>query len=142
MVRRFLPLSSMALAFLTFAAFMGAPAAAQRARLPASVLAPPTERFAPHPYTSALGAVANYQSCGFHVRAAAWRTLERGLHASEADATLKGLGATLERLRQDYYALRAVSSTTACGGGPRRALAYARRAVAAFRAWVAAQPGP
>jgi len=62
--------------------------------------------------------------------------------ASEADATLKGLGATLERLRQDYYALRAVSSTTACAGGPRRALAYARRAVAAFRAWVAEQPGP
>ena len=142
MVRRFLPRVSMALASLALIAGMGAPAAAQRARLPASVLAPPAERFAPHPYTSALGAVANYQSCGIHARAAAWRALERALRAGEADATLKGLGPTLERLRQDYYALRAVSSMTACGGGPRRALAFARRAVAAFRTWVAEQPGP
>ena len=138
----FLPRPSLALAALALAAGMGAALTAQPARLPASVLAPPAERFAPHPYKSALGAVAGYRSCGVHARAAAYRQLTQALRAIEAAAEAKGLGPTLERLRRDYYEMLAVSSMAACVGGPRRALAGARRALAAFRTWVAEQPGP
>jgi hypothetical protein len=117
------------------------PASAQPARVPASVLGPPAERFAAHPYKSALGAVANYQSCGALARAAAAREVATMLRALEAEAVAKGLGPILDRLRQEYQELLAVSTMTACGGGPRRALAGARAALADFRAWVEAQPG-
>ena len=130
---------AIALALIVFAA---GPAPTQPARLPASVLDPPAQRFAPHPYKSALGAVANYQSCGVHARAAAYREITAALRAIEAAAEAKGLAPTLERLRREYYELRAVSTMTACGGGARRALAGARRALAAFRTWVAEQPMP
>jgi hypothetical protein len=113
---------------------------AQPARLPASVLGPPAQRFASHPYKSALGAVANYRSCGIHVRAAAYAELSSALRSIETEAVAKGLGAELARLRQEYYELLSVSTMAACGGGPVRALADARRALAAFRAWVAGQP--
>jgi hypothetical protein len=119
----------------------GAILPAQPARLPASTLGPPAQRFAAHPYKSALGAVANYQSCGVHVRAAAYAEISSALRSIEAEAAAKGLGAELARLRQEYYDLLAVSTMAACGGGPVRALADARRAIAAFRAWVAGQPG-
>ena len=137
---RAVPGKSIALALAALAAAAG-PALSQPARLPASVLEPPAGRLAPHPYKSALGAVANYQSCGVHVRAAAARDVAAALRAIEAAAEAKGLGPTLERLRREYYELRAVSTMTACGGGARRALAGARRALDAFRVWVAAQPG-
>ena len=136
-----LPRPSTVLAALALVASMATALAAQPARLPASVLDPPAERFAPHPYKSALGNVANYQSCGIRSSAAAYRELTRTLRAVEAAAEAKGLGPVLERLRREYYELRAVSTMAACAGGPRRALAGARRAVAAFRAWVAEQPG-
>ena len=97
-------------------------------------------RFAPHPYKSALGAVANYLSCGVRARAGPAAALEAALRAGEAAAGAKGLGPTLERLRQDYYALLAVSTMMACARGPAAALAGARRAVADFQRWVAAQP--
>ena len=116
------------------------PALQQPALVPASQLGPPSEPFAAPPYKSALGAVANYQSCGVHARRVALLDLTAGLRSAEAAAVAKGLGPTLERLRQEYEALMAVSDMAACAGGPRRALAGARGAVAAFRAWVAAQP--
>jgi len=127
-----------AAALCAFAAGMGD---AQPARLPASVLAPPAQRFAAHPYKSALSAVANYQSCGVHARRGALVEITETLRSIEAAAVAKGLGPTLERLRQEYYELRAVSTMAACAWGPRRALAGARGALADFRAWVAAQPG-
>lgn len=97
-------------------------------------------RFASHPYTSAMGALANYQSCGVHVRAAAFAALDATFRESEAAARAKGLGPLLDELRRDYLALRAVSTMTACGGGPAAALRGAGTAVRAFQAWVAAQP--
>jgi hypothetical protein len=100
----------------------------------------PAARFAPHPYKSALGAVANYQSCGVRARAGRVAALNAALRAAETAARAKGLAPTLERLRQDYYALLAVSTMMACARGPAAALTGARRAVAAFRQWVAAQP--
>ncbi len=98
-------------------------------------------RFAPHPYTSALGAVWNYQSCGVRARAAEVAALNAALQAGEAAARAKGLGPELERVRRDYQALLAVSTMMACTRGPATALASARRAVADFRRWVTAQPG-
>jgi hypothetical protein len=98
------------------------------------------ERFAPHPYKSALGAVANYRSCGVRARAGPAAALDAALRAGEAAARAKGLGPMLERLRQDYHALLAVSTMMACARGPAAALAGARRAVADFQRWVAAQP--
>jgi hypothetical protein len=62
------------------------------------------------------------------------------LRSIEAAAEAKGLGPTLERLRREYQALLAVSTMMACFRGPRTALADARRALQAFRAWVAGQP--
>lgn len=121
--------------------FAAGTAGAQPARLPASVLGPPAQRFAAHPYKSALGAVANYQSCGVHARRAAVREITAALLAIEAAAVARGLGPELERLRREYYELLAVSTMTACALGPRRALAGARGALADFRAWVAEQPG-
>jgi hypothetical protein len=116
------------------------PASAQLARVPASRLGPPAERFVMHPYESALSAVANYQSCGALARSRAAREVTIALREIEAAALAKGLGPTLERLRRDYHATMAVATTTACAGGPVRALAEARSALRAFRAWVAAQP--
>jgi hypothetical protein len=97
-------------------------------------------RFAPHPYTSAMGALANYRSCGVHVRAAAFARLDAMFRESETAARAKGLGPLLDDLRRDYLALLAVSTMTACGGGPAAALTGARTAVRGFQAWVAAQP--
>jgi hypothetical protein len=118
----------------------GAALPARPPRPPARVLGPPAQRYAAHPYKSALGAVTNYQSCGSRAQAAAFVEISTALRAIEAAAQAKGLGAELARLRQEYHALLAVSTMTACAGGPVRALADARRALAAFRTWLAGQP--
>ena len=91
-------------------------------------------------YRGALGGLWNYQSCGVHARVTEIRALTAELHAIESRARPKGLGPTLERVREEYNRLLAVSTMTACGGGPVAALADARRAMAAFRAWVAQMP--
>jgi hypothetical protein len=129
----------LALAF--FASGAGTALAMQPAGAPANQVSPPAERWASHPYKAALGAVANYQSCGVRARRAMVNPPTAALRSLEAAALAKGLGPTLERLRREYEALMAVSDVMACAGGPVRALAEARRALAAFRAWVEAQPG-
>ena len=103
---------------------------------------PTSERFANHPYKTALGAMTNLQSCGSGMGAhgAAARALAEEMRGLEAMAAAKGLGPRLEQMRRDYLAILAVSTMVACPTGARRALADARRAVAAFRAWVEAQP--
>jgi len=106
---------------------------------PAPAPAPPA-RFAAHPYTSALGALWNYRSCGVHASAARYRALEAAVEAAEVAARAKGLGPELDRVRADYNAILAVSTMMACARGPVAALSGARRAVAAFQAWVAARP--
>jgi hypothetical protein len=128
---------------ITACAFTGMATAlpAQPARVPASVIGPPAGPLAGHPYKSALGAVWNYQSCGARARRAAYIEITTTLHSIEAAAEAKGLGPTLERLRQEYHALLAVSTMMACARGPRAALAGARGALAAFRTWVDEQPG-
>jgi hypothetical protein len=115
--------------------------------LPAQPVAPsageaatPAPRFAPHPYKSALAAVANYRGCGVRARAAPYQALTGEMRDIEAAAAAKGLGPTLERLRREHYELLSISTIMACVRGPIPALAEARRAVAAFRAWVAGQP--
>ena len=97
-------------------------------------------RLTNHPYTSALSGFANYLSCGARARAREARALERALHETEAAARAKGLGPEMERVKRDYLALLAVSSRMACARGPAAALAGARAAMRAFRAWVAAAP--
>ena len=97
--------------------------------------------FERHAYPSALNAFANYQSCGSHARAREIEALGLALRTGEAEARASGLGAELERLKREYLALLAVSSTVACAGGPAAALAGARVAMRAFAAWVAAATG-
>lgn len=101
---------------------------------------PVAGRFAPHPYKSALAALANYGSCGVNANAAKLSALAAALRGLETGAEARGLGPTLERLRQEYFDLLAVSSIAACTRGAVAALADARRAIDAFRAWVADQP--
>ena len=126
---------------LALAVAAGSGALAVQAQTPpAGPAAPSRVRFAAHPYTSALDALVNYQSCGVNARAAAYAGLDRAVRESEAAARAKGLGPLLDELRHDWQALLAVSTRVACGGGPVRALAGARAAVRAFQAWVAAQP--
>jgi hypothetical protein len=133
---RQLPLSLVA---VIVAAGIG-PAAAQAPTAPSHAASPAHVRFASHPYTSALDALTNYQSCGADLRVAAFAELDRALRDSVTAARAKGLGPLLDELRRDYRALLAVSTRTACGGGPACALASARTAVRAFQAWVAAEP--
>ena len=123
---------------IALAILAAGPALAQPA--PAEPPAPGRVRFAHHPYTSALGALANYQSCGFRARAAELARLNASFQASEAAARAKGLGPLLDELRRDWQALLAVSSRMACARGPAAALADARASVRAFQAWVEAQP--
>jgi hypothetical protein len=114
--------------------------AAQAQPAPASPARPANQRFAPHPYKTALGALANYQSCGVHVRAAAFAALNGAFREAETAARAKGLGPHLDELYHDWQALLAVSTMMACARGPAGALAGARTAVRAFQAWAAAQP--
>lgn len=130
-----------AIAVCVFGAGMTTDLLAQPARVPASQIGPPAGWLAGHPYKSALGAVWNYESCGANARRAAYIEITTRLRSIEAAAEAKGLGPTLERLRQEYHALLAVSTTMACAGGPRAALACARGALLRFRAWVEDQPG-
>ena len=87
-----------------------------------------------------MGALANYQSCGVHARAAILAELNRSFGEIEAAARAKGLGPRLDELRRRYEAMLAVADIAACGGGPAAALAGARASVHAFQVWVAAQP--
>ena len=118
-----------ALAFLLLAGAAGPASALQPARAPDETS-----------YRGALAGVWNYRSCGAGARAADYRALEGELQSIEALARSKGLGPTLERVREEYQRMLAVSSTMACAGGPASSLADARRAMAAFRAWVAQAP--
>jgi hypothetical protein len=127
------PLTRIAIALTLIAGGMSQALAAQPRRAPA-----PPPQAAPldeSSYRSALAGFANYQSCG--VNAAEYAALTAQLHAIEAAARAKGLGPTIDRVRQDYLNLLAVSTMTACGGGRIAALAGARRGMAAFQAWVA-----
>jgi hypothetical protein len=137
---RSLPRIPIATAASICAAIMAPALCAQPARVPSSEVGPPAARFAAHPYTSALAAVGNYQSCGVNARRAAVDEVTRALQSIEAAAEAKGLGATLERLREEHDRLLAVSTMIACASGPRAALANARRALVAFRTWVDDQP--
>ena len=118
----------------------GGPGLAQPVPSPPGAPAAPVRQTGSHPYKTALGAVANYGSCGVRARAAPYRALTAAMREIEAAAAARGLGPTLERLRQEYYQLLAISTMMACSRGPDRALADARAAVAAFRTWVAEQP--
>jgi hypothetical protein len=129
--------SPLPIALALFAAGTGF---AQAQLAPANQAGPVHVRFASHPYTSALDALANYQSCGVHARAAVFAELDRMFRESETAARAKGLGPLLDELRRDWQALLAVSTRMACAGGPAPALAGARNAVRAFHTWVAAQP--
>jgi hypothetical protein len=129
--------SPLPIALALFAAGTGF---AQARPAPADQAGPVHVRFASHPYTSALDALANYQSCGVHARAAVFAELDRMFRESETAARAKGLGPMLDELRRDYQAMLAVSTRMACAGGPDAALAGARASVRAFQAWVAAQP--
>lgn len=96
-------------------------------------------RYTNHVYTSALAAFANYQSCGSRARAREVERLGTALRSAEAAARTKALGPELDRVRQDYLALLAVSTMTACARGPIAALNGARGAIRAFQTWVAEQ---
>ena len=113
-------------------ALVFAAAAGQAARSAAA----PVDRA---PYQTALAALDNYQSCGVAEGSPPYRALTALLQAAEAIARSNGLGPELDRERAQYLAIRAVSTSVACAGGPAFARAEARRAVAAFRAWAAAR---
>lgn len=87
-------------------------------------------------YRDALGAVWGYQSCGARASAATYRALGARLHEIEEMARAKGLGPTLDRVREEYNRLLAVSTMMPCARGPIAGLAGARRALAAFDWWV------
>jgi hypothetical protein len=88
-------------------------------------------------YEGALDGLMNVQTCRVHADGGAIAALDAQLHAIEAAARAKGLGPTLDRVRERWQAMLAIESRMACGGGPAAALAGARRGVAAFQAWVA-----
>jgi len=100
----------------------------------------PAERSNEYSYRAALGALWNYRSCGVRARTATYRALAAELASIESLAWSKGLGPTLERVREEYNRLLAVATMRRCGGGPVAALARARRAMAAFRTWVEEAP--
>jgi ketosteroid isomerase-like protein len=91
-------------------------------------------------YRDALGGLWNYESCGVRARAVDYRALAAELRSIESLARSKGLGPTLERVREDYNRLLAVATMMGCAGGPVAALAGARRAMADFRTWVEQAP--
>lgn len=120
--------------FAIIAALFGAGVEPAAAGQPA---ANPPVRAARHPFPWALGAVANYQSCGVHARADQVRALNARLRAAEARARTNGMGAQLDRLRADYEAMLAVADMAACAWGPAEALRRARSAVRDFEYWAA-----
>ena len=93
-----------------------------------------------HPYVAALDGLGNYQGCGARARAAQVSALAREFGSIEASAMAKGLGPLIDRLRRNRDRRLSVSSMVACTRGPVAARAAARRAMAAFRAWVAGVP--
>lgn len=122
------------------AAGMNPPATAQAADPLAGAVAAPAQRFANHPYKSAMGAVANYGSCGYRTRPADYQALAAELQSIETRARAKGLGPTLERLHREYMFLLSVSTMVMCTTGPADALRGAHRTLDTFRTWVAEQP--
>lgn len=99
----------------------------------------PAERLRPldeQTYRSALAGLASYQSCGRD--AAQLAALSAQLRSIEAAARAKGLGPRLDRVRQHYMDMLAVSiMRAACERGPVPPLVQARRTMADFQAWVA-----
>ena len=130
--------TSITLALLLLAAGAGQPLAAQPAGAPAA----PRQagRSDEYSYRDALGGLWNYESCGVRARAADYRELAAELRSIESLARSKGLGPTLERVREEYNRLLAVSIMMGCAGGPVAALAGARRGMAAFRTWAQEAP--
>jgi ketosteroid isomerase-like protein len=116
----------------------GAPLAAQPRAAPAA----PRPAGLPdeYSYRGALGGLWNYRSCGVHARAADYQALAAELRSIESLARSKGLGPTLERVRDEYNRQLAISLLMPCGGGPVAALAGARRAMAVFRTWAEQAP--
>ena len=87
-------------------------------------------------YRAALAGLAHYQTCGRD--AAQLAALTAVFHSIEAAGRAKGLGPTLDRVRQQYMDLLAVSTMrVACGADRATALVQARRTMADFQAWVA-----
>lgn len=120
-------------------ALLGAgPLLAAQPRAPAGPA--PAGRSDEYSYRGALGALWNYRSCGVRARAADYQALAAELGSIESLARSKGLGPTLERVRDEYNRILAVSILAGCGGGPVAALAGARRAMAAFRTWAEGAP--
>ena len=107
---------------------------------PGHAPAPPVGHLDEYTYERALSAVWNFQSCGTRARPAAQAALAAELQSLEAMARAKGLEPVLERVRSEYQRLLSVALIMPCAGGPAAALARARQALTAFRAWVAAQP--
>jgi len=99
---------------------------------------PPTE----YSYIAAQEAVWNYQTCAGRDRLATYQALVAELGSIESLARSKGLGPTLQRVREEHNRLLAISSRMLrrCAGGPSAALARARQAIAAFRTWVQDAP--
>ena len=117
---------AMALLFIT--CLMGG---AQSAQPPAAQARPLDQRT----YHSALAELAYYQRCGRD--AAQLVALTAQFHAIEAAARAKGLGPTLDAVRQAYLNLLAVSTMSgACGPDRAAMLVQARRTMADFQAWV------
>lgn len=126
------------IALILLAAGAGRPLAAQPARAPAQ--ASPSGQADEYSYRGALGALWNYRSCGVRARAADFQALAAELRSIESLARSKGLGPTLQMLRDRYDRLLAVATMMGCASGPVPALARARRAMAAFRTWVEEAP--
>lgn len=126
-----------ALALLLFGAGQAAAAQHVRAPLPSPLHADEWS------YTDALGGVWAYRQCGYRARPAALLELNGEQQRLEAEAAAKGLGPLLERVRRRYQEILAFALLRGCGGEPhpvRAALVRARAGLAAFRAWVEAQP--
>lgn len=93
-----------------------------------------------HPYTSALGALANYRSCGRRARAADVDGFAGLLRRIESRAAEQGLALMLGRLRRDHDDILAVSTMAACGGGPEAAREELNQSLWILESWVTDQP--
>ena len=93
-----------------------------------------------HPYATALGALANYRSCGRRVRAADVDGFAGLLRRIESHAAEKGLAPMLGRLRRDHDHVLAVSTMAACGGGPEAARDELNQSLWILVGWVTDQP--
>jgi hypothetical protein len=89
-----------------------------------------------HTYQAALAGLGYYQGCGRDAGELAALTAQ--FHSIEAAARAKGLGPTLDIVRQQYQNMLAVEIRMArCGRDRVSPLVEARRTMADFQAWVA-----